>query len=414
MLQIEERKGNNMKRLVTFLVALIFILSSYSFAETFKNITYEIPKNHYVASIQNINEQALSLVSNDINSPNNIILQVTPSDKYIGYSDFSNSELKQYTTSLQKSFVDSVKNTPNSEIAKSWGLSEIEYSSEITAYKNSMKLLNCERVEITKNKAPAIKYIIYSEILTSPFIQTGYCIPNGNNYYYFTFSGNYTDKEINTFLNSIEIHNFVSKSDSFWDNSLVQAFIKGFLIALVLGFGQAIGALFKKKKQKSPLENEVEENPYIYNPNLSDPENLKAKFSQMNIETLKKLIDTQKDEYTEEAYNIALEQYKLRSADSQIPESKVQELQEQIKQLDNTLINLNKMLTQARKDLGNLTVDDAENMYRQNLISEQQKNEMINSIEVLQTAIEMTPQNILATEKIKAELEEELKKLQEV
>jgi hypothetical protein len=160
-----------------------------------------------------------------------------------------------------------------------------------------------------------------------------------------------------------------------------------------------------KKENKEPIDD------YIYDPSLSDIENQKNRFSQMDIITLDDLIKNKKEEYTEETYAIALEQYKLRS--EELPKtSRVDELKLEISQLDEALLNLTKMLSQAKKDLGNLTIEDAENMYRQKLISEAQKNEMINSIEVLQTTIDLTPKNIAETQKLKSELEQELNKIQ--
>lgn len=389
-----------MKKIICGLLILVSIFFNLSFAATFNNINYEIPKNHYISTNDG---NLLQLTSNDISSDDNIVININPSDSYLGYVELTDNVLNQYKADMQESFVDGVKDLPNSTIANSWGVSEFEYSSEIIAYKNSMRMLSCEPVEITKNKAQAVKYIIYSEIFNYPLVQTGYCVPNGNNYYYITFTGDYTDSEINSFLNSIYINDFIEKSD-FWENIK-----KAVVVSLILVIGQAIKETYKKikaPKQKTviPLDD------YIYDPSLSDIENQKKKFSEMNIITLDDLIKNKKDEYTEETYALALEQYKLRF--EELPKtSRVDELKLEISQLDEALLNLNNMLSQAKKDLGNLTIEDAENMYRQKLISEAQKNEMINSIEVLQTTIDLTPKNIAETQKLKSELEQELKKI---
>lgn len=160
-----------------------------------------------------------------------------------------------------------------------------------------------------------------------------------------------------------------------------------------------------KRKNKEPIDD------YIYDPSLSDIENQKKRFAEMDIIALDYLIKNKKEEYTEETYAIAIEQYKLRS--EELPKtSKEDELKLKISQLDETLSNLTQMLSQAKKDLGNLTIQDVENMYRQKLISETQKNEMINSIEALQMTINLTPKNIAETQKLKSDLEQELNKIQ--
>lgn len=392
-------------RKISLLLITLIIFCSISFADVFENITYQMPQNHYNGGIRNLNgHHMLQLYSNDISSSDNIVIQITPSDKNLGYMSFSDAELKKHKSLLEDTFVNSVKNASNSDMAKLLGVSALEFSSEITAYKNSIRMLSCERVEITKHNAPAIKYIIYSEFLNIPFVQTGYCFPNGKNYYYITFTGDYTNNEMNSFLSSISITDFVEKSD-LWGNIK-----KAVVVSLIFVMFQTIKEKYKKI-QESKKKTEIPPDDYIYDPSLSDIKNQKNRFSQMDISTLEDLIKNKKDEYTEETYAIALEQYKLRS--EEVPKtSREDELKLKISQLDEALANLTQMLSQAKKDLGNLTIEDAENMYRQNLISEAQKNEMINSIEALQMTINLTPNSIAETQKLKAELEQELSKIQ--
>lgn len=294
-----------MKKIIILFVIFTLILSSFSFADTFRNITYKLPKNHYISTNT---KDVLQLNSNDISSSNNIVININPAEDYLGYVEITNDTLIHYKTELKNSFVDSAKNLPNSTIANSWGISETEYSSEIIAYKNSLKMLNCEAVELNSIKAQAIKYLIYSEIFNYPLIQVGYCIPNGNNYYFITFTGDYTDDEINSFLNTLSITGFVTKNDNFFNNNIVQAFLKGALAAVFLGIISFISTLFNKKKKTISSKNS-----YIYDPSLTSTDNLKKQFEQMDISALDNLIKNQKEEYTDEAYNIALEQYKIRS-----------------------------------------------------------------------------------------------------
>ena len=160
------------------------------------------------------------------------------------------------------------------------------------------------------------------------------------------------------------------------------------------------------------IPEKVENTPYIYNPKLSSTDNLKEQFNNMNILMLKNLIDNKKDEYTEEAYQIALEQYNLRKSEaSNIVEQ--EKLKADIVQYTECLEQLNHMLKQAKKDLGDLTTEEVENMYRLKLISTEQRNQMINSIEVLQTIVANTPESIKITQQTITELEKKLEELQQ-
>lgn len=84
------------------------------------------------------------------------------------------------------------------------------------------------------------------------------------------------------------------------------------IVALTLGVWQIAKEHYKKMQEKKK-KNAPPVDDYIYNPNLSDTENQKQRFAQMNIILLEDLIKNKKTEYTEETYNLALEQYKLRS-----------------------------------------------------------------------------------------------------
>ena len=69
------------------------------------------------------------------------------------------------------------------------------------------------------------------------------------------------------------------------------------------------------------------------------------------------------------------------------------------------MINMQKeTLNKAKRDLGNNTAEKVIDMYNNNLINEQQRDEFINTIQCLNVIIETTPDNIKL-------LEEELKKL---
>lgn len=203
-------------------------------------------------------------------------------------------------------------------------------------------------------------------------------------------------------------------------NSIILFIVSIFLTSIIsIGFVGGLGALcyyfinmglFSKKK---PEKNSKNSDTFFINPKLTNAENQRIFFSEMPLEELKDLIENKKEEYTEEAYNIAFEQYKLRSTEISTTDEKGK-IKKDIELLDSSIDSLNKMLNDAKRDLGNLTVDDIENMFRQKLISKQQKNDMINSIEILQTIINTTPHSIETTLKSKAELEEKINNLQNV
>lgn len=64
-----------------------------------------------------------------------------------------------------------------------------------------------------------------------------------------------------------------------------------------------------KEKNKEPIDD------YIYAPSLSNIENQKKRFAEMDIEALDYLIKNSKNVYTDETYNLALDYYNLRSTE---------------------------------------------------------------------------------------------------
>lgn len=214
------------------------------------------------------------------------------------------------------------------------------------------------------------------------------------------------------------------KGKSLCSLNSILLFIISLCMQIVIDFGFVGGlgaliyyfinmALFCEKKCVAVVHKKksTHKSTFYANPQLSDAENQKKYFLEMPLEELEDLIENKKEEYTEEAYNIALEQYKLRSINI-LEINEKDKIKKDIELLDSSIDSLNKMLNDAKRDLGNLTVDDIENMFRQKLISKQQKNDMINSIEILQTIINTTPHSIETTLKSKAELEEKLNNLQ--
>ena len=108
-------------------------------------------------------------------------------------------------------------------------------------------------------------------------------------------------------------------------NSVILLIIS-IILQLVLGAGfiGGLGAfmyyyinmhLFSAPKTEKTEENNKEPiDDYIYDPSLSDIENQKKRFAEMDIEALDYLIKNSKDVYTDETYNLALEYYNLRSS----------------------------------------------------------------------------------------------------
>ena len=99
----------------------------------------------------------------------------------------------------------------------------------------------------------------------------------------------------------------VGNETNLWENVKL-----AIVVSLMLGVWQIIKENYKKR-QEIKEKNALPKDDYIYDPSLSDIENQKKRFSQMNIFILDDLIKNKKDEYTEETYNIALDYYKLRT-----------------------------------------------------------------------------------------------------
>lgn len=109
-------------------------------------------------------------------------------------------------------------------------------------------------------------------------------------------------------------------------NSII-LFIISLVLTATIGFGfvGGLGAvmyyyinmnLFSAPKTKRVKEENKEPiDGYIYDPSLSDIENQKKRFAEMDIEALDYLIKNSKNVYTDETYNLALEYYNLRSSE---------------------------------------------------------------------------------------------------
>jgi hypothetical protein len=111
------------------------------------------------------------------------------------------------------------------------------------------------------------------------------------------------------------------KGKSLCSLNSILLFIISICMQIVINFGfvGGIGALMyyyinmSLFCEKKPEKISTAKNTFFANPKLTDVENQRIFFSEMPLEELKDLIENKKEEYTEEAYNIALEQYKLRS-----------------------------------------------------------------------------------------------------
>lgn len=132
---------------------------------------------------------------------------------------------------------------------------------------------------------------------------------------------------VSRMVNKEQIEYYECKNICIW-NSIIMLIISLISTATIgLGFVGGLGAVMyyyinmnlfsaskterAKGKNKEPIDD------YIYDPTLSDIENQKKKFSEMNIKALDYLIKNSKNVYTDETYNLALEYYNLRSAELQ-------------------------------------------------------------------------------------------------
>lgn len=109
-------------------------------------------------------------------------------------------------------------------------------------------------------------------------------------------------------------------------NSIIMFIISLILTeAIGLGFIGGLGAVMyyyinmnlfsAPKTERVKEENKEPIDDYIYDPSLSDIENQKKRFAEMDIEALDYLIKNSKNVYTDETYNLALEYYNLRSSE---------------------------------------------------------------------------------------------------
>lgn len=86
--------------------------------------------------------------------------------------------------------------------------------------------------------------------------------------------------------------------------------------------------------------------------------------------------------------------------------------EQELKEVEKLLQTLNETLDKAKRDLGDITVNDVIEQYNRGLISKQQAGECINSIQSLEKVISGTPEMIKNTEIMKAQILEELKKME--
>lgn len=315
---------------------IVFVLLNFSFAATtekFNNISFTLPNNHYKAGTYFVGEGEIYQIQKN-NSTDNIIVQKYPSPVDLGYmkltekefSDMRDELINELAISLKEPFQD----TTVSQFSEAWGTSQQTTDLTLNIVQNNSNITDCRLIDIPSLNLQSIRFTIYTNYSNhSSLRQIQYWIPNGYNYYYFIFTGNYTQSEIDNFLSTVKIDGLIKNNTPSIQISWKDAFVKGSVNAIVLGLVffliSKFSKILKKIQPQITPPNEEVEIPFTENPNLSFEENLKEYYSKMDINSLKKIIDNQptsNDYNMEKIYDIALEQYHLRTSTELSEENK--------------------------------------------------------------------------------------------